>query len=106
MPKAVAEASPRFKYGNPSPQSLEHGTSYIGRCISMLTLEQIVFLLLSKMALPSVFVGLALVGSSYALVSRDGTGRLPAMGWSSWNEYECAINETVFLDTGALLISL
>ncbi|CAN9253493.1 unnamed protein product [Alternaria alternata] len=58
------------------------------------------------MALPSVFVGLALVGSSYALVSRDGTGRLPAMGWSSWNEYECAINETVFLDTGALLISL
>jgi alpha-galactosidase len=28
------------------------------------------------------------------------------MGWSSWNEYECAINETVFLDTGALLISL
>ena len=72
----------------------------------MLTLEQIVFLLLFKMALPSVFVGLALVGSSYALVSRDGTGRLPAMGWSSWNEYECAINETVFLDTGALLISL
>ncbi|KAL1799261.1 hypothetical protein ACET3X_003298 [Alternaria dauci] len=58
------------------------------------------------MVLPSVFVGLALVGSSYALVSRDGTGRLPAMGWSSWNEYECAINETVFLDTGALLISL
>ncbi|KAH7094284.1 glycoside hydrolase superfamily [Paraphoma chrysanthemicola] len=52
-------------------------------------------------------LGLALLPSSFALVSRDGhTGRLPAMGWNSWNEYECAINETVFLTVGELLVSL
>jgi hypothetical protein len=42
----------------------------------------------------------------FALVSPDGTGRLPAMGWNSWNEYNCGINETVFLTVGNLLISL
>lgn len=52
-------------------------------------------------------VGSALLHVSFALVSRDGhTGRLPAMGWNSWNEYECAINETVFLTVGELLVSL
>lgn len=59
------------------------------------------------MALKSLYLSLALFGPSYALVSRDGhTGRLPAMGWSSWNEYECVINETVFLEVGSLLTSL
>ena len=28
------------------------------------------------------------------------------MGWSTWNEYECAINETVILEVAELLISL
>jgi alpha-galactosidase len=61
----------------------------------------------SNMAVSSIFVGLALAGSGFALVSQDGhTGRLPAMGWSTWNEYECAINETVILEVGELLVSL
>jgi alpha-galactosidase len=32
-----------------------------------------------------------------AIVSEDGTGRLPALGWNSWNEYACDISEDVFL---------
>lgn len=41
-----------------------------------------------------------------ALISPDGTGRLPAMGWSSWNEYEDRINETVFIRVAELLNEL
>ncbi|KAK3987608.1 glycoside hydrolase, partial [Cladorrhinum sp. PSN332] len=41
-----------------------------------------------------------------ALVSPDGTGRLPAMGWNSWNEYACDINETVFLNVAQQLVVL
>jgi alpha-galactosidase len=40
------------------------------------------------------------------LVTPDGTGRLPALGWNSWNEYECAINASVFLTVGEKLVSL
>lgn len=41
-----------------------------------------------------------------ALVSPGGVGRLPAMGWNSWNEYACNINEDVFLRVSDLLIEL
>ncbi|KAL6703359.1 hypothetical protein ACN47E_009701 [Coniothyrium glycines] len=59
------------------------------------------------MALRASLLSLTLAIPGIALVSKDGaTGRLPAMGWNSWNEYECAINETVFLTVGELLISL
>ncbi|KAH7389718.1 glycoside hydrolase superfamily [Phaeosphaeria sp. MPI-PUGE-AT-0046c] len=50
---------------------------------------------------------LALLGVCLASVSPDGiTGRLPAMGWNSWNEYACNINESVFLTVGERMISL
>jgi alpha-galactosidase len=53
-----------------------------------------------------LLLGLALCHSGLASVAKDGsTGRLPAMGWNSWNEYRCNINETVFLTIGQLLIS-
>jgi alpha-galactosidase len=59
------------------------------------------------MGLRAGLLVLALSSRCFALVSPDGfTGRLPAMGWNSWNEYECKINETVFVTTGKLLISL
>lgn len=59
------------------------------------------------MAPKSAYINLVLVGSSLALVSPDGhTGRLPALGWNSWNEYECAINESIFLEVGNLFVSL
>lgn len=47
-----------------------------------------------------------LATTAAALVSPDGTGRLPALGWNSWNEYACDINETVFLQVSDLLIDL
>lgn len=43
---------------------------------------------------------------AFAIPSADGTGRLPAMGWNSWNEYACDINEEVFVEVGELLVSL
>lgn len=53
----------------------------------------------------------ALLGSlaaiASALVTKDRvTGRLPAMGWNSWNEYECNINESVFINVADNMISL
>jgi alpha-galactosidase len=48
----------------------------------------------------------ALAAGVAAIVSKDGTGRLPAMGWNSWNEYACDINESVFLRIGQLFIDL
>lgn len=51
-------------------------------------------------------LGLASSYTASALGSKDGaTGRLPAMGWNSWNEYECNITEDVFLTVGGLLVS-
>jgi alpha-galactosidase len=41
-----------------------------------------------------------------AIVSPDGTGKLPALGWNSWNEYGCDISETVFLEVAQLMIDL
>jgi alpha-galactosidase len=41
-----------------------------------------------------------------ALVSPDGTGRLPAMGWNSWNEYACDINDEVFVTIADLMVDL
>ncbi|KAL0638311.1 hypothetical protein Q9L58_002613 [Maublancomyces gigas] len=42
-----------------------------------------------------------------ALVSKDGvTGKLPALGWNSWNAFRCDINEDKFLTAGRKLIEL
>lgn len=49
-------------------------------------------------------LGLASLASAF--VSRDGTGRLPAMGWNSWNEYECNISEGVFITVARQLVDL
>lgn len=59
------------------------------------------------MELKLLRINLALFGAAQALVSPDGhTGRLPAMGWNSWNEYQCSIDEALFLEIGNLLVSL
>lgn len=39
-----------------------------------------------------------------ALVRKDGTGKLPAMGWNSWNTYLCDINATLFLDQAQAML--
>jgi alpha-galactosidase len=58
------------------------------------------------MRLFSLLIGLWLAYPAVALVSPDGTGRLPAMGWNSWNEYGCNINEEVFVTVARQLINL
>ncbi|KAI0408047.1 glycoside hydrolase family 27 protein [Xylaria palmicola] len=39
-----------------------------------------------------------------ALEWADGTGKLPALGWNSWNAYECDINETLILDAARAMV--
>ncbi|KAI1310163.1 glycoside hydrolase family 27 protein [Xylaria venustula] len=41
-----------------------------------------------------------------ALEWADGTGRLPALGWNSWNAYGCDINETLILDAANAMVEL
>lgn len=41
-----------------------------------------------------------------ALVWEDGTGKLPAMGWNSWNTYECNIKATLFTDQAQAMLDL
>lgn len=35
---------------------------------------------------------LAFAAAAAALYHEDGTGRLPAMGWNSWNAYHCDVD--------------
>ncbi|GAW12515.1 hypothetical protein ANO14919_018850 [Xylariales sp. No.14919] len=39
-----------------------------------------------------------------ALRWADGTGKLPALGWNSWNAYHCDINETLILDAAKAMV--
>ena len=49
-----------------------------------------------------MFVSL-LIG--YVLGLDNGLGRTPAMGWNSWNLYECKINETIVKNIADSLVS-
>lgn len=42
----------------------------------------------------------------FALVLLDGVGRLPALGWNSWNAYGCDVNETSILNAAESMVSL
>jgi alpha-galactosidase len=44
--------------------------------------------------------------SAVELKNPQGIGRVPAMGWNSWNEFACNIDEDVFLQVSDLLIKL
>lgn len=48
---------------------------------------------------------LASIGAAQ-LTSPGGVGKLPALGWNSWNEYACDINETVFIEIAQLMVDL
>ncbi|KAL7928519.1 glycoside hydrolase family 27 protein [Trichoderma chlorosporum] len=58
-------------------------------------------------AKPSIMAGLALLFSTAgAIVMPDGTtGKVPSLGWNSWNAYHCDINETKFLSAAELIVS-
>jgi alpha-galactosidase len=44
--------------------------------------------------------------TAQALVLPGGVGRLPALGWNSWNAYACNINESSFLVAAEAMVSL
>ncbi len=49
---------------------------------------------------------IALTQGAHALKQPDGVGRLPALGWNSWNAYGCDINEKSFLDAANSMVKL
>ncbi len=52
------------------------------------------------------FIAAFLLGAVSALILHDDVGRLPALGWNSWNAYGCNINATTILDAAAQMVSL
>ncbi|BCS29986.1 glycoside hydrolase family 27 protein [Aspergillus puulaauensis] len=56
-----------------------------------------------------MFKYIALIGLVHqvnALVRPDGVGRLPALGWSSWNAFECDIDATKILTAARQTVKL
>ncbi|KAF2086364.1 glycoside hydrolase family 27 protein [Saccharata proteae CBS 121410] len=53
-----------------------------------------------------VLLTLAFVPSIAGLVLPDGVGRLPALGWNSWNAFACDISEDRFLTAANQFITL
>jgi hypothetical protein len=51
-------------------------------------------------------VFIALAPAALALVRPNSVGRLPALGWNSWNAYGCDINEAKFMDAANDMVSL
>lgn len=49
---------------------------------------------------------LATLPLAKGLVRPDGVGRVPALGWNSWNAFGCNINETDFLNAANQIVSL
>jgi alpha-galactosidase len=54
----------------------------------------------------TVIAGTVLASGVAALVSPNGIGRLPAMGWNSWNEYGCDISQGLFITVAQRLVDL
>jgi alpha-galactosidase len=44
--------------------------------------------------------------SAHALHTKQDVGRLPALGWNSWNAYRCDINEDKFLSAAQMIVTL
>ncbi|GAB1218496.1 hypothetical protein ATERTT37_007752 [Aspergillus terreus] len=49
---------------------------------------------------------LSLLPQAHALVRPDGVGRLPALGWNSWNAFNCDINATKILTAAEQVVNL
>ncbi|KAL1637923.1 hypothetical protein SLS56_000480 [Neofusicoccum ribis] len=55
---------------------------------------------------PKLLLSLASIPIAAALVLPDGVGRLPALGWNSWNEFACNISEANFLTAANKFVEL
>ncbi|KAJ9316576.1 hypothetical protein DTO271D3_3083 [Paecilomyces variotii] len=49
---------------------------------------------------------LCYIPNSIALVRPDGVGRLPALGWNSWNAFNCDINEEKIITAANEIVNL
>nr|O94221.1 RecName: Full=Probable alpha-galactosidase B; AltName: Full=Melibiase B; Flags: Precursor [Penicillium simplicissimum]CAA08915.1 alpha-galactosidase 1 [Penicillium simplicissimum] len=49
---------------------------------------------------------LALLPSANALVRKDGVGRLPALGWNSWNAFGCDVDSTKIMTAANEMVHL
>lgn len=49
---------------------------------------------------------LSVIPVANSLVAKDNVGKLPAMGWNSWNAYNCNITEAHFLSAAQKIIDL
>jgi alpha-galactosidase len=54
------------------------------------------FLTLFSIVLPAVLVG----------ENKWGVGKLPALGWNSWNAYKCDITEAKFMSAAKKIVEL
>jgi alpha-galactosidase len=49
---------------------------------------------------------LATLPLAQGLVRPDGVGKVPALGWNSWNAFHCNITESDFLTAANQIVSL
>lgn len=54
--------------------------------------------------LPKRVIPLLTLPVAYGWVREDGVGRLPAMGWNSWNAYFCEIDAQKLMDAANALV--
>ncbi|KAK4506334.1 hypothetical protein PRZ48_000064 [Zasmidium cellare] len=50
-------------------------------------------------------LALSALPTALGFVYDDGTGRLPALGWNSWNAYHCDVDATKILDAANYMVS-
>ncbi|CZT44310.1 probable Probable alpha-galactosidase B [Rhynchosporium secalis] len=51
-------------------------------------------------------VALAALPTGYSLMLRDNVGRLPALGWNSWNAYHCDVDEAKIMSAAQQVVKL
>merc|ERR1712225_152218 len=83
------------------------GTGYISSLHGGLFcfLRNFVWILHCEMMLFTLLALAALPGGN-ALLLRDNVGRLPALGWNSWNAYHCDVDESKIMAAANQVVKL
>ncbi len=58
------------------------------------------------MSLTKYLLSFPLLSRAFALQHEDKPGRLPALGWNSWNAFDTEIDENKILTAAHMLVSL
>ena len=106
---AMGEAKGRPPVG--PPQKMQYVNSvYLSRRSPrtnyLLTTCSLFFLILATMYLAYGLVISFFSSVGTSLVTESGVGRLPALGWNSWNAYHCDITESQFITAAEKLVAL